>query len=232
MEFERLELLIGKEKISELDKKTVLILGVGGVGGYVTEALARSAIGHLILIDYDKVDITNINRQIIATHDTIGKSKVECFKERITKINPNCVVDVYNTFYGEKNKALFFNQKIDYIIDCCDTLNSKVLMIKEANNRNIPIISSMGTGNKFHPEYLKFAKLKNTSYDPLAKKMRYLLKDDKKCLNTWVIYSEEIPMKGLNKIGSTSFVPSVAGLLLASFVVNKFIEGENENEIS
>lgn len=227
MEFERLELLIGKEKLGELKNKTVLVLGVGGVGGYVVESLARSAIGHLILIDYDKVDVTNINRQIIATHDTIGKSKVECFKERIKKINPNCVVDVYNTFYGEENKDLFFNQKIDYIVDCCDTLNSKVLIIKEAYKRKVPIISCMGTGNKFHPEYLKFAKLKNTSYDPLAKKMRYLLKDNKEFLNTFVVYSEEMPIKGLEKIGSTSFVPSTAGLMLASYVVNKFLEGEN-----
>ena len=231
MEFERLELLIGKERIDELKNKTVLVLGIGGVGGYVVESLARSSIGHLILVDYDKVDVTNINRQIIATHDSVGKSKVECFKERINKINKDCVVNIYNTFYGEENRDLFFNQKIDYIVDCCDTLNSKVLIIKEAYKRKIPIISCMGTGNKFHPEYLKFAKLKNTSYDPLAKKMRYLLKDNKECLNTWVIYSEEVPVKGLDKIGSTAFVPSVAGLMLGSFVVNKFIEGE-KNEIS
>ena len=225
MEFQRLELLIGKEKLNELKEKTILVLGVGGVGGYVVESLVRSAIGHLILVDYDKVDITNINRQIIATHDTIGMNKVDCFKERIKKINPECLVDTFNMFYDETNNDLIFNKPIDYIIDCCDTLNSKISIIKEANKRNIPIISCMGTGNKFHPECLKFSKLKNTSYDPLAKKMRYLLKDDKTCLDTMVIYSTEIPVKGLDKIGSTSFVPSVAGLMLASYVVNKFIEG-------
>lgn len=225
MEFQRLELLIGEEKLNELKNKTVLVLGVGGVGGYVIEGLTRSAIGHLILIDYDKVDITNINRQIIATHDTIGMNKVDCFKERIKSINPNCLVDTYNIFYDETKNDLIFSNTIDYIVDCCDSINSKVSIIKEANKRNIPIISCMGTGNKFQPELLKFSKLKNTSYDPLAKKMRYLLKDDKECLNTMVIYSSEIPIKVLEKIGSTSFVPSVAGLMLASYVVNDFIKG-------
>lgn len=225
MEFQRLELLIGEEKLNELKNKTVLVLGVGGVGGYVIEGLTRSAIGHLILIDYDKVDITNINRQIIATHDTIGMNKVDCFEERIKSINPNCLVNTYNIFYDETKNDLIFKESIDYIVDCCDSINSKVSIIKEANKRNIPIISCMGTGNKFQPELLKFSKLKNTSYDPLAKKMRYLLKDDKECLNTMVIYSSEIPIKVLEKIGSTSFVPSVAGLMLASYVVNDFIKG-------
>lgn len=231
MEFERLELLIGKEKINRLKNKSVLILGVGGVGGYVVETLARSGIGNLILVDYDNVDVTNINRQIIATHDNVGKSKIECFKKRIATINPNCLVNLYNIFYNDETKDIIFNQKIDYIIDCCDSINSKILIIKEAKKRLIPIISCMGTGNKFYPEYLKFSKLKNTSYDPLAKKMRYLLKDDKACLNTMVVYSEELPIKNMDKIGSTAFVPSVAGIMLASYVVNKFIEGEN-NEIS
>lgn len=225
MEFQRLELLIGEEKLNELKNKTVLVLGVGGVGGYVIEGLARSAIGHLILIDYDKVDITNINRQIIATHNTIGMNKVDCFKKRIKSINPSCLVDTYNMFYDDTKNDLIFKESIDYIVDCCDSINSKISIIKEANKRNISIISCMGTGNKFQPELLKFSKLKNTSYDPLAKKMRYLLKDDKNCLNTMVIYSSESPIKGLEKIGSTSFVPSVAGLMLASYVVNDFIKG-------
>lgn len=224
--FDRLELLIGNDNLNKLKNKTVLILGVGGVGGYVVESLARSSIGHLILVDFDKVDITNINRQIIATHDNIGKLKVECFKERINSINPDCIVDTYPIFYGNDNKDMIFNEKIDYIVDCCDSLESKMIIIKESIKRNIPVISSMGTGNKFHPELLKISKLKNTCYDPLAKKLRYLLKDDKKALNIKVVYSEEIPIKGLEKIGSTSFVPSTAGLLLSSIVINDFLEGE------
>lgn len=230
MEFERLELLIGSDNLNKLKNKTVLVLGVGGVGGYVVESIARSAIGHLILVDFDKVDVTNINRQIIADYDTVGKLKVDCFKERIKRININCVVDTYPIFYGADNREIIFNQHIDYIVDCCDSLNSKVIIIEEAIKRGIKIISSMGTGNKFCPELLKVSKLKNTCYDPLAKKLRYLLKDNKEALNIKVIYSEEVPVKGLEKIGSTSFVPSSAGLLLSSVVIRDFLE-ENKNEI-
>ncbi len=221
--FEREELLIG-DRIKELKNKTVLIVGIGGVGGYVTESMVRAGIGHLILVDFDTVDITNINRQLVALHSNIGKKKVDAYKERILDINPDCIVDTYDIFYNEENKDIIFKDKIDYVIDCCDSLNSKVILIKECNNRNIPIISSMGTGNKFHPEMFKIDKLKNSTYDPLAKKMRYLLKDNKELLNTMVIYSTEQPTEYKGKIGSISYVPSVAGLLLTSYIINKFID--------
>ena len=221
--FEREELLIG-DRIKELKNKTVLIVGIGGVGGYVTESMVRAGIGHLILVDFDAVDITNINRQLVALHSNIGKKKVEAYKERILDINPECIVDTYDIFYSEENKECIFENKIDYVIDCCDSLNSKVILIKECNSRNIPIISSMGTGNKFHPEMFKIDKLKNSTYDPLAKKMRYLLKDNKELLNTMVIYSTEQPTEYKGKIGSISYVPSVAGLLLTSYVINKFLD--------
>lgn len=221
--FEREELLIG-DKINELKNKTVLIVGIGGVGGYVTESMVRAGIGHLILVDFDTVDITNINRQLIALHSNIGKKKVDAYKERILDINPDCIVDTYDIFYNEENKDCLFDNKIDYVIDCCDSLNSKVILIKECNNRGIPIISSMGTGNKFHPEKFEIDKLKNSTYDPLAKKMRYLLKDNKELLNTMVIYSKEEPTPYKGKIGSISYVPSVAGLLLTSYVINSFLE--------
>ncbi len=220
--FEREELLIG-DKINELKNKTVLIVGVGGVGGYVTESMARAGIGHLILVDFDTVDISNINRQLVALHSTIGKKKVEAYKERILDINPDCIVDIFDIFYNEENKDEIFNTKIDYVVDCCDSLPSKVLLIKECSSRNIPIISSMGTGNKFHPEKFEIDKLKNSTYDPLAKKMRYLLKDNKELLNTMVIYSREQPTEYKGKIGSISYVPSVAGLLLTSYVINEFL---------
>ena len=223
MEFEREELLIGN-KIDILKNKTILVLGLGGVGGYVTESLARCGIGHFILVDYDKVDITNINRQIIATYSNIGKLKTDCFKERIKDINKDCEVTVLNIFYGEDNKDILFKNNIDYIIDCCDSLNSKKILIEEANKRNIPIISSMGTGNKFHPELFSITKLKKTEYDPLAKKLRYLLKDNKELLETEVLYSKEKPTEYKGKIGSISYVPSVAGLLLTSHVINKFLD--------
>ena len=223
MEFEREELLIG-EKINILKNKTILVLGLGGVGGYVTESLARCGIGNLILVDYDKVDITNINRQIIATHSNIGKLKTKCFKERIADINKYCKVTILNIFYGEDNKEVLFDNKIDYVIDCCDSLNSKKILIEECFKRNIPIISSMGTGNKFHPEKFLITKLKKTEYDPLAKKLRYLLKDQKELLEVDVLYSTEKPRPYKGKIGSISYVPSVAGLLLTSYVINKFID--------
>ena len=223
MEFEREELLIG-DKINILKDKTILVLGLGGVGGYVTESLARCGIGNLILVDYDKVDITNINRQIIATHSNIGKLKTECFKERISDINKNCHVTVLNVFYGEDNKDILFDKKIDYVIDCCDSLDSKKILIEECFKRNIPIISCMGTGNKFHPELFSITKLKKTEYDPLAKKLRFLLKDKKELLEVDVLYSPEQPQEYKGKIGSISYVPSVAGLLITSYVINKFIE--------
>ena len=223
MEFEREELLIG-DKINVLKNKTILVLGLGGVGGYVTESLARSGIGNLILVDYDKVDLTNINRQIIATYSNIGKLKTECFKERIADINKECKVTLINEFYGKDNKDILFNQKIDYVIDCCDSLESKCILIEECFKRNIPIISSMGTGNKFHPELFSITKLKKTEYDPLAKKLRFLLKDKKELLEVDVLYSKEKPTEYKGKIGSISYVPSVAGLLLTSFVINKFLK--------
>ncbi len=223
MEFEREELLIG-DKINILKEKTILVLGLGGVGGYVVESLARCGIGNLILVDYDKVDITNINRQIIATYPNIGRLKTECFKERIESINKECNVTLINEFYGIENKDILFNQKLDYVIDCCDSLESKKILIEECFKRNIPIISCMGTGNKFHPELFAITKLKKTEYDPLAKKLRFLLKDKKELLDVDVLYSKEKPQEYKGKIGSISYVPSVAGLLITSYVINKFIK--------
>ena len=220
--FEREELLIGN-KISELKDKTILVVGIGGVGGYVVESMVRAGIGHLILVDFDTVDITNINRQLVALHSTIGRKKVDVYKERVLDINPDCIVDTFDIFYNEDTKEVIFNSKIDYVVDCCDSLPSKVLLIKECNKRNIPIISSMGTGNKFHPEMFKIDRLNKTEYDPLAKKMRYLLKDNKELLNTMVLYSREQPTEYKGKIGSISYVPSAAGLLLTSYVINSFL---------
>lgn len=220
--FEREELLIGN-KIDILKDKTILIVGIGGVGGYVVESMVRCGIGHIVLVDFDTVDISNINRQLVALHSTLGKKKVEAYKERILDINPSCTVDTFDIFYDESNKDVIFNQKIDYVIDCCDSLKSKALLINECYKRNIPIISSMGTGNKFHPELFKIDRLKKTEYDPLSKKLRYLLKDQKELLNTMVLYSSEQPTEYKGKIGSISYVPSVAGLLITSYVINNFI---------
>lgn len=228
MEYQRLELLIGNKELKNLQNKTVLILGVGGVGGYVAEAIARCGIRKLILIDYDIVDITNINRQIVALHSTIGKKKVQAFKERILDINPECEIIIHDMFYKEENKEQIFTDRIDYIADCCDSLKSKESIIREAITRNIKIISSMGAGNKLDPTKFKISKLKNTSYDPLAKKLRYNLRDDKCCLEIPVVYSEEESIKGLEKIASISYMPSICGLLIASYIINDLKGEKNE----
>ena len=225
--FYREELMIGKENLELLQEKHVIVLGVGGVGGYVVESLVRAGIKHITIIDYDKVDITNINRQIIALHSNIGKKKVDCFKERLLDINPNCCINALDIFYNEENKDIIFKDKVDFIIDCCDSLNSKKIIIEEAIKRDIPIISSMGAGNKLHPELFKIEKLKKTAYDPLAKKLRYLLKDNKKALEIPVAYSTELGVvKIKDKIPSISFVPSSVGLLISSYVIINLIKGE------
>ena len=224
MEFEREKLIIG-DKINILKDKRVLVLGLGGVGGYVTESLARCGVGSLVLVDFDIVDITNINRQIIALYSNIGKKKTDCFKERLLDINPNINIMLYDLFYDKDTKDVIFDGNIDYVIDCCDSLESKKILIEECFKRNIPIISSMGTGNKLHPEKFKITTLSKTEYDPLARKLRYLFRDNKEILNkVMVIYSSEKPSDFKGKIGSISFVPSVAGLMLTSFVINKFLE--------
>ena len=213
MEFSRLEILMN---IDNLKNKKVLVIGVGGVGGYAVEALARCGIGNITIVDYDKVDISNINRQIIALHSTIGLFKVEVLKKRILDINPNCLVETFNCFYDEKTTDLIFNKDYDYILDCCDSLKSKELLIREANKRNIKIISSMGAGFKFDPSKIQIEKLKNTSYDNLARILRYNLKDNKKCLEIPVVYSKEQMEKKGTTIGSNAFIPSIFGLTMVS----------------
>lgn len=218
-EFTRFELLMQNdfEKINNL---SVLIIGVGGVGGYVAESLVRCGINNIILVDYDIVDITNINRQIIALHSTIGKKKIEVLKERILDINPNCNVKTRDIFYNEDNKDIIFQDEIDYVFDCCDSIKSKEILIRECIKRDIKIISSMGAGFKFEPSKIKISKLKNTSYDKIAKILRYNLKDNKKCLDIPVVYSdEEVKIKG-DVIGSNSYIPSMFGLYMTSFLIN------------
>ncbi len=228
MEFERLKILV-KDKFEDIKNLSVLILGVGGVGGYVAESLARCGVEHLILIDYDKVDITNINRQIIALHSTIGKLKVEVLKERIEDINPNCQVEIFPIFFEESTKDILNDININYIVDCCDSLKSKELIIREAVSRDIKIISSMGAGYKLDPTKIKYSKLKNTSYDKIAKILRSNLKDNKKCLEIPVVYSDETYQKDSKEIGSNSFIPSIFGLYMTSFIIRDVVGGKYEN---
>ncbi len=223
--FSRLEKLIGKENINILKNTSVLILGVGGVGGYVVESLARSGIGTLILVDFDIIDITNINRQIIALDSTIGLKKVDVLEKRIKDINENCQVIKVDKFIDKNNINELFKYKFDYLVDACDSVPTKEQVIIECLKRNINFISSMGTGNKFDPSKLEICDIRKTYNDPLAKIIRKFVKDSKINKKVTVLSSTELPVKLHDKTpGSTSFVPPSAGLLIASYIVRKIIE--------
>ena len=225
LKFSRLEKVIGSDNVNDLSNKSVLVLGVGGVGGYVVESLARSNIGTLILVDYDKVEESNINRQIIALNSTIGRSKVDVLEERIKDINSGCKVIKIDKFIDNNNFNELFDNNIDYFVDACDTVLVKKLVIKECLKRNIPFISSMGTGNKLDPSKLEIIDIRKTVNDPLARLLRKFVKDEKINKKVMVLSSKELPIKtGERTPGSTAFVPSSAGLLIASYIVRSFID--------
>lgn len=229
-QFSRTELLIGKQAIEKLKQAKVAVFGIGGVGSYVVEGLARAGVGSFILVDKDIVDKTNINRQIIATHKTIGLKKVEVAKQRILDINPDAVIETYSEFFMPNSPDLF-DKKTDYVIDCIDTITSKLELIVRAKNMNIPIISCMGTGNKLDPTKFEVTDISKTSVCPLAKVIRKELRN--RGINTLkVVYSKEEPIKTnifgeetKKQIpGSISFVPSVAGLIIAGEVIKDLIK--------
>lgn len=220
-EFSRVSMLID---INQLKNKTVAIVGIGGVGGYVAESLARSGVGKLILVDYDVVDETNINRQIIALHSTIGKEKVSLMEERIHDICEDTQVVSYRIMYGEENRYDIFSEKIDFLVDACDIVRSKQILIIECLNRGIPFISSMGTGNRLDPSKLTITDLAKTEGDPLARIMRKWAKDRGIRTPIPVLYSSELPIKtGTRQPGSLIFVPASAGLLIGSYIVRYFL---------
>ena len=245
----RTSFLLGKENVKKLNESKVIVFGVGGVGGYTVEALARSGVGAFILVDNDTVSVSNINRQIIATHDTVGRYKTEVMKERILSINKDAVVEIYNMFYLPDNADEISYAGCDYVIDAVDTVTAKIEIIMRAKKEGVPVISSMGTGNKINPLALEIADIFDTSICPLAKVMRKELR--KRGIESLkVIYSKEEPVNPLmddlcmyddeaihaqknvkednsKRIkcppGSVSFVPSVAGLIIASEVVKDII---------
>ena len=226
--FDRLKLLIGEENFLKLNASTVAIFGIGGVGSFTVEALARSGVGHLILIDKDNIDVTNINRQIHALNSTVGKSKVDVMRRRILDINPAAKVDAVQKFYlPNESTDDFFICNYDYVVDAIDTISAKISLAVECQRRKIPLISSMGAGNKLDPTRFKVADIYKTSVDPVAKVMRKKLKElNVKSLK--VVYSDEVP-RAVEKIftekiiGSTAFVPSVAGLIIAAEVVKDLV---------
>ena len=222
--FSRLEKIIGIDNLNEINNKCVLVLGCGGVGGYVVESLVRSGIGRLILVDYDTVDISNINRQIIALDSTIGHLKVDVFEERIKDINNDCEVIKISNFINDDNFLDLFNYKIDFFVDACDTISTKKCVIRECLKRNINFISCMGTGNKIDPSKLEIVDIRDTLNDPLARIIRKFVKDEKIKKKVMVLASTELPVKTKDKIpGSTSFVPPAAGLMIASYIIRNII---------
>ncbi len=249
--FMRTQLLLGTEGMDILKNSRVLVFGVGGVGGYVVEALARSGVGAIDIVDNDTVSITNINRQIIATTKSIGKSKVDVMTERIKDINPDCRVKAYKTFFLPENSHNFEFQEYDYIVDAIDTVTAKIELIICCQKAGTPIISSMGTGNKLDPTKLQVTDIYKTSGDPLARVMRHELKK-RNVKHLKVVYSTELPVKHKDNIdcesadidknsteaaefksyaqvrkavpGSVAFVPPVAGMILAGEVIKDLIK--------
>ena len=230
-EFSRTELLIGKRGMKSLSEAKVLVFGLGGVGSYVVEALARSGVGSLALVDNDEVTITNLNRQLVALHSTMGQFKTEVAKARIKDINPDILVHTYQTYYDAKTSSLFDFTAYDYVVDAIDTVTSKLLIIEQAKASKTPVISSMGTGNKLDPSRFEITDIAKTSVCPLAKVMRLELRK-RKIKKVKVLYSKEQPIKIIETdgdassptVGSISYVPATAGLMIAGEVIRELIK--------
>lgn len=220
--FNRTISLIGEENYHKLKQSNILVLGIGGVGGYTIESLVRSGIENITIVDYDKIDITNINRQIIALTNNIEKNKTEEWKKRILEINPNIKVNIINEKINEENMELLFKEHYDFIIDACDTLIVKKLLIKKCKEKNINLITICGMGKRLNPSLVKICDIKDTSYDPIAKSLRKYIKDEKIKGKVPCIFSEEKPFNTDKEvISSMIMVPSTAGILAASYVIDK-----------
>lgn len=219
-QYTRTELLLGKEGVARLKQAKVAVFGVGGVGGYVVEALARSGVGSFVLVDSDTVNVTNINRQIIATHDTVGRYKTEVMKERILSINPEAEIEIRNCFFLPENKEEFDFTQYSYVVDAVDTVTAKIELVMQAQAAKVPVISSMGAGNKLDAAAFEVADIYKTSVCPLAKVMRRELKK-RNVKHLKVVYSKEEPIKheAGRLPGSVAFVPSVAGFIIAGEVI-------------
>ncbi len=225
-QFSRTELLIGKDGVKKLSEAHVAVFGLGGVGGHVVEALVRSGIGKIDLIDNDKVSLSNLNRQLIATHSTIGRYKVDVAEERIKDINPNVITKKYQTFYTPETADEFDFSQYDYVIDAIDTVVGKISLVEKCKEYNVPVICSMGAGNKMDPTKFEVDDISKTSVCPLAKVMRQELRK-RKIKDVKVVYSKELPIRpktnGERVPASISFVPSVVGLIIAGEVIKDLI---------
>ena len=222
--FERFELLIGKENLQKINNTKVLIVGIGGVGGSVVTSLVRSGIKDIVIIDFDVVDITNINRQTVAYHSTIGMKKIDVMEKIIKDINPLANIKKYDLFLDNENiKEILDLESPDFIIDACDAKETKKSIILESSKRKIKFISSMGTGNKMDPSKLEITDIRKTVNDPLARIFRKWVKDNNINFKIPVLSSTELPIKTGKIVASNSFVPNSAGLLISSYVINEII---------
>jgi len=243
--FARFSMMVGEDGIEKLRNSRVIMFGVGGVGSYTVEALARSGVGQITMVDFDEISESNINRQLHSLRSTIGKSKIDVMKDRILDINPDCKVELVKRLVYDDVDEVLGNNKYDFVVDAIDVIGSKINLIKYCVKNNINIISSMGFGNKMHPEMVEIAKIKNTSVCPMARTIRSILKK-KGITNVPVAFSKEIPVqpnkselfkeelptefRENNEIprkttpGSNAFVPGTAGLVLASYVIRKILE--------
>ena len=220
--FERIENLIGEEKLELLKKSTVLVVGLGGVGGSCIESLTRSGVGNLIIVDFDVIEYSNVNRQVISFNDNVGQKKVIETEKLIKRINPSCNIVSYDCFLDENNIDDIISSKIDFVVDACDSVKTKQAIIKKCIGKKIKFISCMGTGNKLEPCELKITDIRKTQNDPLARVMRKWVKDSNINAKIPVVSSMEVPLKR-DKVLSMCFVPNVAGIMLASYVVRDII---------
>ena len=223
--FERIISLIGKDNLEKINKTNILVLGVGGVGGYAIETLVRTGIENITIVDYDKIDISNINRQIIAKESNIGKSKVEEWKKRILEINNNVNVTIIKEKITKDNIDILFNKKYDYIIDACDTVIVKKILIKKCKEKNIKLLTICGMGKKINPSLVKICDIKDTEYDPIAKELRKYIRDNHIKGKIPCIFSNEKPITNDKKIiASMTPVPAVAGIYAAYYIINNIIQ--------
>ena len=226
MNLERLQSQIGKENIEKLNNSKVLIIGLGGVGGYALESIVRSGIENLIIVDADIIESSNLNRQLISLQSNIGEKKVDAFEKRILDINPKAKIKKIDQFITEENINLLFEEKIDYLIDACDTIPTKKLIIKQCIKENIPMISCMGMGRKLDISKIKVQDIRKTAYDPIAKKIRKMINEEHINEKVMVVSSTEQPIANTKEhISSNSFVPAVAGINCASYIIHLIIGG-------
>lgn len=227
---DRLELIVGQDNIEKIKSKNILLIGIGGVGGYVLESLVRCGISNITIVDFDKVDITNLNRQIISSSTNIGEYKVDEAEKRTKSINPDCNIKKVKKFLLEEDIDKLI-EDYDYVVDACDTVSVKKEIIRICIKKKIKFISSMGTANKLDPSRLKIMDIRKTNYDPLAKIIRKMVKDEKIKEKVMVVCSDEAPIKNSErKLGSTAFVPAVSGLLCTSYIIRDIVGDLNGND--